>query len=239
MGWLAFSESLLHPLPPSVVFFIIQSGWSPERMLRLTTSTINGLNNESSSARDPQQADRDFTSLLEVIGHLQQKGVFGMEIGEIDSAPTLNIHFPEHIIDDSIRSSILRFKELLNLNPDRNSFPIRYGLIQKNRDEIFMRTHSLLEIFYSVSGHIEVPQEHLDEGRTFATYEPETLPLLSILSSKDKPNTDFVSINTRDYWYYIDDRNLNSKTTFGILQILLSLANDGNQSKGPLISIGN
>ncbi|HSH19286.1 MAG TPA: hypothetical protein VLA03_02465, partial [Draconibacterium sp.] len=239
MGGQAFSESLLHPLPPSAVFFLIQSGWSPARMLRLTSSSINGLKNEVSTSRDSHEADADFTALLEEISLLQKKGAFGMEIGGTETAPTVNIHFPEHIADDSVLSSIARFKELLNLNPELNSYPIRYGLIQQNRDEIFMRTHSLLEIFFSISGYVEVPKEHFEEGRTFSTYEPENIPLLRILSSKDRPDIDFVSINTRDYWYYIDDRDMNSKTTFGILQILLSLARDSNPSKGPLISIGN
>ncbi len=39
----AFSQSLLTPLPPSVIFFLIQSGWSAERLMRLTNSMINGI----------------------------------------------------------------------------------------------------------------------------------------------------------------------------------------------------
>lgn len=239
MGGQAFSESLLHPLPPSAIFFLIQSGWSPSRMLRLTTSTINGLQNELGETRVNRKSDTDFQTLLDVIRQLQQNGVFGMELGVFENIQTVNIFFPKEITNDSVRIAIARFKELLNLNPDNNSFPIRYGLIQQNRDEIFMRTHSLLEIFFNVSGCIDVPQDHVAEGRTFATFQQGDTPLLSILSSKDRPDTDFVSVNTRKYWYYIDDRDLNSKTSFGILQILLSLAKDSNPSKGPLISIGN
>ena len=239
MGGQAFSESLLHPLPPSVVFFLIQSGWSPLRMLRLTTSTINGLQNEISITKDKRKADTEFDILLELIVQLQKKGVFGMEIGGTETNPTLNIHFPEQVANDSTLSAINKFKQLLNLNPDLNSFPIHYGLLQQNKDAIFMRTHSLLEIFYSVSGYIDVPEDHITEGRTFSTFVPDNAPLLQIHSSKDKPDIDFVSIKMRDFWYYIDDRDLNSKTTFGILQILLSLAKDSNPSKGPLISIGN
>lgn len=237
MGGQAFSESLLHPIPPAIIFFLIQSGWSPVRMLRLTSSYINGLRNMVNFPNDSIQEDARFDAFLKILYELQVSGVLGMEIGEANSS--VNIHFPEEVYDESTRILIGRFKEMLNLNPEINSFPIRYGLIQKNRNEIFIRTHSLLEIFYSVSGYINVPEEHLVEGRTPAGFKTNGVPLLSIHSSKNRPEYAFVSINTRDYWYYIDDRDIQSKTTFGILQILLSLAKDSNPSKGPLISIGN
>ena len=237
MGGQAFSESLLHPIPPAVIFFLIQSGWSPNRMLRLTSSSINGLKNEINLSLEEQKTDPEFDELMNLLTDLQKRGILGMEIGENNAS--VNIHFPEQINDETTSVKVERFKELLNLNPELNSFPIRYGLIQKNRDEIFLRTHSLLEIFFSISGFIDVPQEHILEGRTFSSYISETNPLLVIHSSKEKPDTEFVAINTRKYWYYIDDGDLQSKTTFGILQILLSLAKDSNPSKGPLISIGN
>lgn len=238
MGGRDFSESLLHPIPPASVFFLIQSGWAPSRMLRMTTSTINGLNNEIRLAGRRLPANPKFKTLLKVIAQLQEQGVFGMETGGYDTEQTVNIHFPEQITNDSIRSSILQFKQILNLNPELNSFPIRYGLIQKNRDEIFIRTRSLLEMFWGLSACIKVPQDHVSEGRTFPNYNLDSKPLLKIVSSKDFPDMGFAPINTRDYWFYIDDRDIESKTTFAVLQILMSLANDGKQSMGPIISIG-
>ncbi len=64
-----------------------------------------------------------------------------------------------------------------------------------------MRTHSLLEMFYNVGGCVDVPEEHIAEGRTFATFQQGETPLLRILSSKDRPDNDFVSVNMREYWY--------------------------------------
>ena len=42
----------------------------------------------------------------------------------------------------------------------------------------------------------------------------------------------------RGYWFYIDDRDLISKRTFGVLQILLSLTDADDTARGPVISIG-
>lgn len=239
MGGQAYSESLLQPLPPAILFFLIQSGWSPTRMLALTTSSINRIKNGSNTARFQYFPDKEFIAVIQLIETFQQNGILGMEIGGTDTEPTVNIHFPEEISDDSLRVSVYRFKELLGLNPELNSFPVRYGQIQKNNSEIFLHTHSLLEIFYNISGYIEVPYEHIIEGRTYATLQPQGLPIIKIMSAKERPDMDYVSIKTRDYWYYIYDGDLESKTTFGILQILLSMAKDSSPSKGPLISIGN
>lgn len=56
-------------------------------------------------------------------------------------------------------------------------------------------------MFYNVGGCVDVPEEHIAEGRTFATFQQGETPLLRILSSKDRPDNDFVSVNMREYWY--------------------------------------
>jgi len=60
-------------------------------MLRLTTSTINGLQNEWTAAQDNQKADKGFDTLLDVIKLLQQNGAFGMDLGESETDQTVNI----------------------------------------------------------------------------------------------------------------------------------------------------
>lgn len=239
MSGQAYSQSLLTPLPPAAIFFLIQSGWSPTRMLRLTLSSINGLKNEIASPPGRRQSDPGFLRLQNLMTKLQHDGIMGMHIGGTEEDPTIDVYFPEQIANDSIRNEVERFKQLLNLNPDLNSFPIRYGLIQENRDEIVVQTHSMLEILFKIGWFVNVPQEHIAEGRTLPTFQTDEGPLIRISTSNNRPDTDFVAINTRDHWFYIDDRDMESKTTFAIVQILLSLARDGSEAVAPLISIGN
>ena len=63
-------------------------------------------------------------------------------------------------------------------------------------------------------------------------------PLLQVHSSLEEPDMAYVAIRGRGHWFYIDDRDLMSKRTFGVLQILLSLTDSGNAAKGPVVSIG-
>ncbi len=235
----SFSQSLLTPLPPSVLFFLIQSGWSANRLLRLTTSVANRMNNENGNPRARRQSDPGFLELMEVLTDLQHDELLGMHFDGAWPDVDVTVYFPEEVSEESSRQNIQRFKELLNLDPNLNEFSVRYGLIQDDETEIVVQTHSMLEMLSAISWYIEVPNEHVEEGRTANTFVSEAPPLISIRSSPDKPQDAFVAIPYKGYWFYVDDRNVDSKTSFSILRILLSLAEDGGGAVAPLISIGN
>ena len=235
----AFSRSLLTPLPPSVVFFLIQSGWSAERLMRLTNSMINGIHNEIGTPGERRQSDPEFKELLEVIHELQRAGALGMHFNGDWPRVDVELVFPENPRTEKDRQTIQRFKELLGLQPDLNVFNIEYGVIVESRDQIMVQTHSMMEMLANISWYIEVPEEHVTEGRTLSTFLPEDPDLIHIRVSKEKPGTAFLTIKFRDHWYFIDDRDVKSKNTFAVMQILMSMANDGSGSVGPLISIGN
>jgi hypothetical protein len=87
---------------------------------------------------------------------------------------------------------------------------------------------------------MDVPEEHVAEGRTGPTFVEEGVePLIRIRSSTDEPDDSYVAVKNRGHWFYIDDRDLPSKRTFAILQILLSLTESGSGARGPVVSIGN
>ncbi|MFT5880925.1 MAG: hypothetical protein ACI86X_002064 [Moritella sp.] len=87
---------------------------------------------------------------------------------------------------------------------------------------------------------VDGPQQHIDEGRTFPTFVGTGLggPLLQVHSFIEEPEIPYVAIRDRGYWFYIDDRDLMSKRTYGVIQILLSLTDSGDAAKGPVLSIG-
>lgn len=239
MSGKAFSESLLQPISPAIVFYFIQSGWSPGRLLNITTSHINGTSNTVNTSRYHLSAESNFIVLTQNLEFLQRKGILGMEIKEVDREMNVNIFFPKRINDDSIKFAIARVKEILKLSPEINRFPIRYGPFQRDQEEIYLQTHSLLEIFFGLSNYIKVPEEHVSEGKTFGFDSPEFSDIIKIYSSKEKPENAYVAIKNRDYWFYIDDGDWNSKSTFGVVQVLLNLSRGTDPSKGPLISIGS
>ena len=235
----AFSQSLLTPLPPSVIFFLIQSGWSAERLMRLTNSMINGIHNEIGTPGEQRQSDQKFNELLDVLHQLQRAGALGMHFRGDWPKVDVDIILPENPRTDSVRRAITKFKDLLELDQDINIFDIEYGVVVERKNQIVVQTHSILEMISNISWYIEVPEEHVSEGRTLATFRPDDPDLIHILATKNKPENAFLSINYRDHWYYIDDRDVKSKNTFAVMQMLMSMAKDGSSAVAPLISIGN
>jgi len=235
----AFSQSLLTPLPPSVIFFLIQSGWSAERLMRLTNSVINGIHNEIGTPGEQRQSDPEFNELLDVLHQLQRAGALGMHFRGDWPKVDVEVVLPEIARTDSVRRTIIKFKELLQLEQEVNVFDIEYGVILERKNLIVVQTHSILEMMSNISWYIEVPEQHVTEGRTLATFRPDDPDLIHILVAKNKPEDAYLTVNYRDHWYYIDDRDVKSKNTFAVMQMLMSMAKDGSGSVVPLISIGN
>lgn len=235
----SFAQSLLTPLPPSVIFFMIQSGWSAHRLMRLSNSMINGMHNEIGTPGERRQGDPKFHELLDVLSQLQRGGALGMHFNGDWPKVDVEVVLPQEPRTESIRKAVLRFKQILKLNPEKYTFGIQYGVIMETEDQIMVQTHSIMEMLSNISWYIDVPQEHLDEGRTLSTFYPDDEDLIHVRVSDNRPSKAFLSIQYKDYWFYIDDRDVKSKNTFTLIQILLSLANDGSGSVGPLISIGN
>jgi len=61
--------------------------------------------------------------------------------------------------------------------------------------------------------------------------------LVRILSSKKKPADAYVAVPYRDYWFWIDDRDLKSKHTFAFMMLLFTLSDTGGAQNPPMLTI--
>jgi hypothetical protein len=134
-------------------------------------------------------------------------------------------------------------REILGLKPDVTDFRIVFGSAPGSDDEVAMITRSMLEILIDVSGSIDVPPLHIQEGRTTATrtFDSDAVggfrPLIRIHSGSQRPEHPFVATRYRGNWFWVDDLDYPSKVMFSFLLILSSL-NDVDVGKGsPIITI--
>jgi hypothetical protein len=97
------------------------------------------------------------------------------------------------------------------------------------------------EILSELSAGVEVPEQDLSEGR--ATPRPpldtdaRKYPLVRIQASSGRPLNAYAAVRYRDYWFWIDDRDLNSKRVFMFLMMFSSLAETGAVPQTPIITI--
>jgi hypothetical protein len=62
-------------------------------------------------------------------------------------------------------------------------------------------------------------------------------PLIRIHSSPDKPADAFIAVPYRTYWFWIDDRDLRSKSLFSFLMFIFSLTETGGKEGAPVITV--
>lgn len=236
-----FAESLLTPIKPEALFALVQSGWPAELLFRMTVSSINGVEDAIESPLYRRQADPRFRELLAVWTRLRQAGAIGLRRSEGEpQKTTIILYLRDDRIDERTQQDIEFFVETLGLDPDAHEYKLKYGLIPDEPDEIFVLTGSIFDLMLDLAWQVDVPQQHVDEGRTASTFVDTGLGgrLFNVRHSEEEPENAFVKIQDRGYWYYIDDRDMTTKRTFGLLQILFSLTDAGDEARGPVISIG-
>ena len=235
----AFAESLLTPIDPEALFALVQSGWPAELMFRLTVSSMNGVRDAN---RGERQADPEYRKALGAWKRLRDDRAIGLRRTVIDEKKVASILV---YIDDTSTSpqrqaDIAYIREVFRLNPDKKEYVLKYGLVPDKDDQIAVMTQSVLEIVLDLAWQVDVPDEHIQDGRTKPTFvdSGEGGPLFKVRYSEEKPEDAFTAIWDRGYWFYIDDRDMVTKRTFGVLQILLSLTESGRGGKGPVVTIG-
>jgi len=233
-----FSESLLTPVPPEALFALVQSGWPPDLMFRLTVSAINGVED----ATNGQQADPRFRELFAAWARLRDARIIGLRRAKEGSAETSRIvvYVNDVNVSEQTIEDLRLLRDTLQLDPSATEFPLTYGLVPEQPGEIVVLTQSILDVMINLAMQVDVPQQHVDEGRTRATFVDTGLggSLFRVHYSEQEPEDAYVAVQNRGYWFYIDDRDLITKRTFGVLQILLSLTDAGESARGPVVSIG-
>ena len=232
-----FATSLLTPIPPESLFALVQSGWPPELMFRLTVSSMNGV----ADSRPPKQADPEFRKLLAVWKTLRDRRVIALRRSAVEGGPArILLYVNEKELDAEEMDELEMLLSTLGLPADGREFTLSYGLIPRDENDIAVLTGSILDILVSLAWQIQAPQEHIDDGRTRPTFvdDGEGGAIFNVYSGKDEPEDAFVKYFNRGYWFWIDDRDVVTKRTFGVLQIMLSLTDTGDESVGPVLTIG-
>src|SRR5436189_79651 len=87
------------------------------------------------------------------------------------------------------------------------------------------------------------PPAHVAEQRVSPMAGPDQgpsgplRPLLQIKSSRERPADAFVMVPYRDYWFWIDDRDIPSKRMFSFIMFIFTLVEPGSKEAPPVLTI--
>lgn len=237
-----FTRSMITPIPISGILFLVQAGYPADYVLRICVQTINGIKNSSGMKMMQHDGDTEFYELLTLIHSCQSKGGMGMRVQSEDDQGAVVMFFRPSS-DPAIAKEIARIKQILNIDPNEQTFNVIYGSYAQGNTEIAILSRSMLQVMIEYASYIDVPESDIAEGRVSATYKmsPEVAArfpsLIRVSNDKSSPDDAYVSVRYRNRWYWIDDRDDLSKRTFYFLMLLFSLTDRGVSQGAPIVTV--
>lgn len=239
-----FNKAFMTPIPPHALLFLMQSGWPVDLVFPLTVDSINGHRSQVLAGSGRRAGDEGYYRIINLLREIQKSGASGMRIEkEKDEKESTVLFFHKQLLSPELQATLSELNTLLGLKQGLGEARVNYGFIARDDAEIAMITRSMLHIMITLATQMEVPPEHVAEGRTPATaplesYNGEqTKKLIEIGHSIEKPENAFAAVKYRNYWYWIDDRDFRSKRSFAFMMILFSLGESGNKQGLPLVTI--
>jgi len=117
---------------------------------------------------------------------------------------------------------------------------------RRGPDDLYLQTRSVSGILFFLSHNIEVPTAHIEQGLVTVTRDEGGNPfdwnevtgdLLKVKSSASPPVNAFVKLRYRGHWFYISDNDLESKSTFMLLNQLFNLLAGDIRKAAPVLTI--
>jgi len=235
-----FTKSLLTPIPPPSIFFLIQSGKSVDFVFYLCVQSINGLNNRFDGPLQSNPMSADFAEVLTRLHRIQQSGMIGMRIQTVGNNQASVFYFRKDVSGE-IADDCVWVRKKLGLNPETFEFNVVYGAMPQNENEIAILSRSVSEILVQIASSIDIPADDLKQNRAYQVARTDD-PLaermsVKVRSSKTKPKDAFVSILYRGKWFWIEDTDFRSKQIFSSIMILLSLMESEKGANQPVLTV--
>lgn len=148
------------------------------------------------------------------------------------------------------------FCQAFHLDPSKRTFrlttekldPFLVGTPAAGMTQLDLETRSLLQVLFFVAHGVETPPCHIASGIAPQTLGPDGQPFdwdqvlgglfkVCYATGHKPPANAAVAIQYRDHWFYIDDRDRDSKATFALLLELSRLELGTKAGMAPLLTL--
>ncbi|HEY7120895.1 MAG TPA: hypothetical protein VH475_30200 [Tepidisphaeraceae bacterium] len=239
-----FLRSLITPIDPKNIFFLLQSGYAADFILGMAVESLNGVRNRSAAGGVVRPAEPEFTRALELLRDVQRAGAFGMRVEEDKlKGSTGVVFFQRDDVLPEIAQKALEIRRLLRLPADRQRFVLTYSPMRgTSDDELAVNSRSMLQIMQAFASYVDVPETHLKERSAWPSGEQAPSGEIrhqgvQIHSGKDKPTGTFAAVRYRDYWFWVDNDDLQTKRALTVVVFFFTLSEGGGNERLPLITI--
>jgi len=237
-----FLRQLVTPIDPKNIFFLIQAGYAADFVLGLTVESLNGVRNRSTIGGTIRAADPGFVEALELLRAVQAAGAFGMRVLEDKTKTSTGvIFFRRDDVPSEILEKGIEIRRLLKLAPNQQQFILSYSPLRGAENELAVTSRSMIQIMAAFASFVDVPQPHLKDHSAAPPLEDlaqeKSQNKVRIYCGKDKPGNAFVAVRYRDYWFWVDQGDWQTKRALNAVIFFFTLGESPFDEKLPLITI--
>jgi hypothetical protein len=236
MNWVSNAETASGPTPrdpPEFAEFL--AGIQALQRLtdrKLATIFIDEEDEPASDGLPPNQVNgKDAVAAAKENLELRKDREGNWRVSRKKQQPTLRF-------DEAAKGErdFLAFCRAFGLDPNRTTFKLTSGKLDPyfkgstrgKLDKLDIETRSLLQVLFFAALGVDVPPEHAASGVAPQTFGPDGRPfdsrqvvdgLFKVCWARGKkpPPDAHVAVCYRGYWFYIDERDRDTKATFALL----------------------
>ncbi len=242
-----YAQNFLRPLSPAELLPLAQGGLPIDVLFRLAVQSIGNLRNSTGLVASGGEGSPGFFELIRGLRKMQIAGLLGIRLenkpeGKDKKLPPepgkvyLTLAPTE---EEDLSATEERVRRLLDISPSVTDLEVVYGRTAPTRGQLALLTRPMLGVLGQLAFQADVPAEDVAFGKTKASVAnvgSERRPVVVIHSADRKPGKEFAAIAYEDHWFWINDRDFDSKLAFSVVTVLLSLA-ETSSSPGTVITI--
>ena len=240
-----FVRQMLSPTDLRTIALLLQAGWSIERVFLLLGESANRLFNRPTGGVGGKQQN-EFLEVADALRDLQRNGqlIVGLEPGEQGSESALALI----VTSDAVNStSYLKVCKAIEVACDGEPVHLRHAFgSPADGKTLALATRSLFSAIYHLSRHVDAPEADVrggvaspapDIGSDSSASASALRRLFHVRSSAQDPDDASVKVFYRNTWFYIADNDQDSKTTFALLSMLITLQSGEVSGAMPIVTL--
>jgi hypothetical protein len=236
-----FTRRMLSRVSTREWILLGQNAKHPGHTFSLAAQRVNGLRNPLLEEEPPSP---DFVRFVALYDRLRRAGVLDIiqvpETGNEGNNYFWDIHDYKEAHGDSVRELLDLIGIEVSLGGSAILLPLREA-VGSSVSAVHVQTRSAYEILRAFGAGIDIPTAHLEAGivEPLTSALPEERRIIRIRSAEKRPDDATVQIRFRDWWFYIDATDTQSKRAFQFLQTFIGmrLADPGAVHKAPVITV--
>ena len=255
LNWVSNAETASGPTPvdPPDYAVYLEGVLALQRLQDRNLITLFSEQREKSVSSHFSQNENNANNAIESIKN-------DLELKNSDAGVTLIRRYKQPVlrVDPTVHvdPDWLVFCNAFKLNPNLRTFdltskeldPYLKDMPPAGLEKIDFETRSLLQVLFFVAQGVEVPREHLTSGVAPQTKGHDSAPFdwqqvlgglfrVCSVKSKKRPDCAHVAVQYKGYWFYIDERNRETKATFTLLLEVSRLELESTKSKAPILTL--